>query len=68
VAVLGAALVRAAMTAFVRASTPPLQGEAAGAVGALSAPLRVDAPDEVLYPLEGLRCRAAARSMEGTPL
>ena len=60
---LGAALVRAAMTDFVRASTPPLQGEAAGAVGTLSAPLRVDAPDKVLYPLQGPRCSAA-----GTPL
>ena len=59
VAVLGTALVRAAMAAFERASTPPLQGEAAGAVGTLSAPLRVDAPDEVLYPLEGLWCSAA---------
>jgi hypothetical protein len=40
---------RAAMAAFVRASTPPLHGDAAGAVGTLSAPLRVDAPDEALY-------------------
>jgi hypothetical protein len=41
--------VRAAMAAFVRTSTPPLHGDAAGAVGTLSAPIRVDAPDEVLY-------------------
>src|SRR3954471_13992734 len=34
-AVLGAALVRAAMAAFVRASTPPLHGDAVGAVGTL---------------------------------
>src|SRR5438132_10645131 len=67
-AVLGAALVRAAMAAFVRASTPPLQGDAVGAVGTLSAPIRVDAPGEVIYTLEGLRCSAAARSVDGTPL
>ncbi|HKC75746.1 MAG TPA: hypothetical protein VKF37_16345 [Chloroflexota bacterium] len=67
-AVLGAALVRAAMAAFVRASTPPLHGDAVGAVGTLSAPIRVDAPGEVLYTLEGLRCSAAARSVAGTPL
>jgi hypothetical protein len=51
--VLGAALIRAALAAFMRASTPPVQGDAAGAVGTLSAPLHVDAPDKVLYPLEG---------------
>jgi membrane protein implicated in regulation of membrane protease activity len=67
-AVLGAALVRAAMAAFVRASTPPLRGDAVGAVGTLSAPIRVDAPGEVIYTLEGLRCSAAARSVDGTPL
>jgi membrane protein implicated in regulation of membrane protease activity len=67
-AVLGAALVRAVMAAFVRASTPPLHGDAVGAVGTLSAPIRVDAPGEVLYTLEGLRCSAAARSVDGTPL
>ena len=67
-AVLGAALVRAAMAAFVRASTPPLHGDAAGAMGTLSAPIRVDAPGEVIYTLEGLRCSAAARSVDGTPL
>src|SRR5918912_1013524 len=67
-AVLGAALVRAAMAAFVRASTPPLHGDAAGAMGTLSAPIRVDAPGEVIYTLEGLRCSAAARSVDGTKL
>jgi membrane protein implicated in regulation of membrane protease activity len=67
-AVLGATLVRAAMAAFVRASTPPLHGAAVGAVGTLSAPIRVDAPGEVIYALEGLRCSAAARSVDGTPL
>ncbi|HKO23801.1 MAG TPA: hypothetical protein VJY65_03565, partial [Chloroflexota bacterium] len=67
-AVLGAALVRAVMAAFVRASTPPLHGDAVGAVGTLSAPIRVDAPGEVIYTLEGLRCSAAARSVDGTPL
>ena len=63
-AALGAALVRAAMAAFVHANTPPLHGDADGAMGTLSAPLRVDAPDEVLSTLEGLRCSVAARSME----
>src|SRR5919197_1800602 len=67
-AVLGAALVRVAMAAFMRASTPPLRGDAVGAVGTLSAPIRVDAPGEVIYTLEGLRCSAAARSVDGTPL
>jgi membrane protein implicated in regulation of membrane protease activity len=67
-AVLGAALVRAVMAAFVRASTPPLHGDAVGAVGTISAPIRVDAPGEVIYTLEGLRCSAAARSVDGTPL
>jgi hypothetical protein len=47
------------MAAFVRAGTPPLLGDAAGVVGTLSAPLRVDGPDEGLYALEGLRCSAA---------
>jgi hypothetical protein len=56
------------MAAFVRASTPPLQGDAAGAVGRLSAPIRVDAPDEVLYMLPWLRCSVAARGVAGTPL
>jgi membrane protein implicated in regulation of membrane protease activity len=67
-AVLGAAFVRAAMAAFVRASTPPLHGDAVGAVGTLSAPIRADAPGEVIYALEGLRCSAAARSVDGAPL
>jgi hypothetical protein len=40
-----------------------VKADAVGAVGMLSAPLRVAAPDEVLYLLEGLRCSAA-----GTPL
>jgi hypothetical protein len=60
-AALGAALVRAAMAAFVRAGMPPLHGAAVGAVGTLSAPLRVAASDEVLSRLAG--CGAA-----GTPL
>jgi hypothetical protein len=38
-----------------------LQGDAAGAVGTLSALIRLDAPDEVIYMLEWLRCSAAAR-------
>ena len=57
-AVLGTALMHTAMAAFVRASTPPLQGDVTGAVGTLSAPLRVDALDEVLSTLQGLRSSA----------
>jgi hypothetical protein len=37
--------------------------DAVGAVGTLSAPLRVDAPDKALYTLAGPQCSAA-----GTPL
>jgi hypothetical protein len=48
--------VRAGVAAFARASMPPSHGAAVGAVGKLSAPLRVDAPDEVLFTLAGLRC------------
>src|SRR5205085_1204313 len=67
-AVLGAALVRAVMAAFVRAGTAPLRGDAIGALGTISAPIRVDAPGEVIYTLEGLRGSAAARSVDGRPL
>jgi hypothetical protein len=45
------------MAAFVHAGMPPLHGDVVGAVGGLSAPLRVDAPGEVLYTLAG--CGAA---------
>jgi hypothetical protein len=48
-AMLGAALVRAMMAAFLRASTRPLRADAAGAVGTLNAPIRADAPGEVIY-------------------
>ncbi len=67
-AVLGAALVRGVMTALLRSSTPPLHGDAIGAIGQLSAPIRADAAGEVIYTLEGLRRSAAARSIDGSLL
>jgi len=67
-ALLGAALVRAAMAAFVRSSATPLRANADGALGTLSAPVRPDAAGEVIYTLEGLRRSAAARSVDGAPL
>ncbi len=67
-AVLGAALVRSLMGALVRASTPPLRQGAAGAVGTINAPIRLDAAGEVLYTLEGLRRSAPARTLDGRPL
>lgn len=67
-ALLGAAVVRALMAALLRAGTPPLSGDAIGAVGTLSAPIRVDGPGEVIYTLEGLHRSAAARSVDGRPL
>jgi len=67
-ALLGAALVRAVMTAFTRASVTPLHANADGALGTLSAPIRLDAAGEVIYTLEGLRRSAAARSLDGAPL
>jgi hypothetical protein len=56
------------MAVLARTGMPPLQGDAAGAAGTLSAPIRLDAPDGVLYAVEGLRCSAAARGLAGTPL
>jgi membrane protein implicated in regulation of membrane protease activity len=67
-AVLGAALVRSVMMALLRSSTPPLHGDAVGAIGQLSAPIRADAAGEVIYTLEGLRRSAAARSVDGALL
>ncbi len=67
-ALLGAALVRAVMAAFTRASVAPLRANADGALGTLSAPIRLDAAGEVIYTLEGLRRSAAARSLDGAPL
>lgn len=67
-AVCGAALVRGVMAALIRSSTPPLQSDAVGAIGQLSAPIRPDAAGEVIYTLEGLRRSAAARAVDGTPL
>lgn len=67
-ALIGATLVRLLMTALVRSSTPPLQSEATGAIGVINAPIRLDAPGEVVYTLEGLHRSAAARSVDGSPL
>jgi hypothetical protein len=67
-AVVGAALVHALMAAFLRADTVPLSAGAEGALGELSAPIRADAPGEVIYTLEGLHRSAAARSLDGVPL
>ncbi len=65
---LGAAFVRALMAAFVRAGTPPLQGDAVGAVGTLNAPIRADGAGEVIYTLENLRRSAPARSLDGATM
>ncbi len=65
---LGAAFVRALMAAFVRSGTPPLQGNAVGAVGTLNAPIRSDGAGEVIYTLEGLRRSAPARSLDGATM
>ena len=67
-ALLGAAFVRALMAAFVRAGTPPLQGNAVGAVGTLNASIRSDGVGEVIYTLEGLRRSAPARSLDGATM
>ncbi len=64
----GAALVRAAMSAFLRAGTAPLHADAVGALGTINAPIRADAAGEVIYTLEGLRRSAAARSIDGRAL
>ena len=61
-AVLGAALIRSLLGAFVRASTPPLQLTAEGALATVNATIRPDAPGEVIYTLEGLHRSLPARS------
>lgn len=65
---LGASAVRALMATLLRASTPPLQARAEGAVGVLNAAIRLDGAGEVLYTLEGLRRSLPARSVDGAPL
>jgi membrane protein implicated in regulation of membrane protease activity len=65
---LGAALVRALMSALEQSSTPPLHDGAAGALGVVNAPIRLDAAGEVVFTLEGLRRSAPARSVDGRPL
>ena len=67
-AIVGAALVRALMGAFVRASVAPLQQGAVGALGTVNAAIRPDAAGEVIYTLEGLRRGTAARSLDGGPI
>ena len=64
-AVLGAALVRGLMAAFVRASTPPLRLTGEGALATVNVTIRPDAPGEVIYTLEGLHRSVPARSEEG---
>jgi hypothetical protein len=64
-AVLGAALIRSLLGALVRASTPPLQLTAEGALATVNATIRPDAPGEVIYTLEGLHRSLPARSTDG---
>jgi len=64
-AVAGAALIRAALNTFVRASTPPLQMTAEGAIATVNATIRPDAAGEVVYTLEGLHRSLPARSDDG---
>ena len=67
-ALVGAALVRSLMGAFVRASTPPLQLTGEGAIATVNATIRPDAPGEVIYTLEGLHRSAPARSEDGSTI
>ena len=64
-AVIGAMIVRSLLNAFVRASTPPLELTAEGAIATVNATIRPDAPGEVLYTLEGLHRSLPARSEDG---
>ncbi len=64
-AVVGAALVRGAMNAFVRSSTPPLQLSAEGAIGVVNSTIRPGASGEVLFTVENLHRSIPARSEEG---
>lgn len=63
-ALAGAGVVRGVMNALVRASTPPLQLTAEGAIATVNAAIRPDAPGEVIYTLEGLHRSLPARSEE----
>src|SRR5579875_2831834 len=66
--ILGAWLVRAAMAALERSSSPELSLTAEGALGTVNATIRADAPGEVLYTLEGLHRSVAAKSIDGTSI
>lgn len=62
---LGAIAIRSLMSAFVRASTPPLALTAEGAIGTVNATIRAGQTGEVVYTLEGLTRSMPARSDEG---
>ena len=64
-ALVGAALVRGVMNAFVRSSTPPLQLSAEGAIGVVNSTIRPGASGEVLFTVENLHRSIPARSEEG---
>ena len=64
-ALVGAALVRGVMNAFVRSSTPPLQLTAEGAIGVVNSTIRPGASGEVLFTVENLHRSIPARSEEG---
>ena len=66
--VFGAWIVRWVVRQFMLASTPPLQGDDAGAIGTITAGILRDAPGEVMYTIAGQSISAAARSVEGTLL
>ncbi len=64
-ALVGAALVRGVMNAFVRSNTPPLQLGAEGAIGIVNSTIRPGASGEVLFTVENLHRSIPARSEEG---
>ncbi len=64
-ALVGAALVRGVMNAFVRSNTPPLQLSAEGAIGTVNSTIRPGASGEVLFTVENLHRSIPARSEEG---
>ncbi len=67
-AIMGAAIVRSVMAAFIRASSPPLQLTGEGAIATVNVTIKPDAPGEVIYTLEGLHRSAPARSEDGTTI
>jgi hypothetical protein len=67
-AVLGAFLIRSLMGALIRASTPPLESGAEGALATVNATIRPGDTGEVIYSLEGLTRSAPARSLDGTTI